>query len=173
MILSVDPGVRGCGCALWAPDGELLRAAYVRGEEDARAVFPDVVEVMTIKIAAWVRGAYVLNQLVIERPQTYHGRARKGDANDLLDLSIMVGAVHVHLGAPTRYTLPAEWKGQTPKSATEARARKKLGALVDRVELPGRDKKLASNVWDAVGIGFWYFREVNCVVDKPLPIAHG
>jgi RNase H-fold protein (predicted Holliday junction resolvase) len=29
-VLSIDPGLRKCGCALWSPDGTLLRAWTAR-----------------------------------------------------------------------------------------------------------------------------------------------
>lgn len=170
MILTIDPGVRGCGCAAWTSGGELLRAAYVR----PATVSDDVAA--TVRETAWAVENWVmgndLQRVVIEYPQTYRGRAARGDANDLVQVALVAGALSVLTANPALLVLPAEWKGQTPKAATEARARKRLGDLVARVLLPGRDKKLATNVWDAVGIGLWYFR-VNNGVDKRETIAHG
>lgn len=157
MILTVDPGLRACGCAAWDLNGELLRAAYVVGEEEGLAA--NAVEVMAGAIERWASAIAGVDQLVIERPQTYRGRASRGDTNDILDVSIVVGAVHVHLGTSTRYVTPAEWKGNLPKRVTEARAKEKL-SLDEKINirLPGRNKKLASNVWDAIGIGLWRFK---------------
>lgn len=159
MILTVDPGLRACGCAAWDLNGELLRAGLVVGEPDTSAIVPDVVEAMAGAVERWTSTIAGVDLLVIERPQTYRGRAQKGDTNDLLDVSLVVGAVHVHIGSSTRYATPAEWKGNTPKHVTEAQAKEKLSAKERAViELPGRNKKLASNVWDAIGIGLWRFR---------------
>lgn len=170
MILTIDPGVRGCGCALWHPNGPLARAAYVRPATAPKDVAATVRE-MAWAVENWVSGDE-LQRVVIEYPQTYRGRAAKGDANDLVQVALVAGALSVLTSYPCLLVLPAEWKGQTPKHATEARARMKLGSTVDRIKLPGRDKKLASNVWDAVGIGLWYFR-VNNGVDKYTTIEHG
>lgn len=170
MILTIDPGVHGCGCALWYSTGVLERAAYVRPATAPRDIAATVRETAWA-VENWVMGDE-LTRVVIEYPQTYRGRAARGDANDLVQVALVAGALSVLTANPALLVLPAEWKGQAPKHATEARARKKLGDLAARVLLPGRDKKLASNVWDAVGIGLWYFG-VNKAVDKPARPAHG
>lgn len=173
MILTVDPGVRACGCALWLPSGELVRAAYVEGgaETEPRGMFYSVEE--------WVSGGDKdrwgpLTRIVVERPQTYHGRATRGDANDLLDVALVVGALSTLSAAPLRLVLPSEWKGQVPKSVTRERCWERLSAAeITRVVLP-RSSKLAWNVWDAVGIGLWlHGHGVKGAVDKRMGIAHG
>lgn len=165
MILTVDPGVRGCGVALWRPGGVLERAAYIEagGETEPRG--------MAWAVEEWM-GPCELRGLVIERPQTYHGRAARGDANDLLDVALVVGALSTLSEARLTLVRPSEWKGQVPKRATRERCWERLtSAEIARIELP-RSEKLAWNVWDAVGIGLWC-RRVNDPVDKRRGIAHG
>lgn len=161
MIFTVDPGLRGCGCAAWTTEGELVSAEYVPGSKEPDASINLVVGVAAHAVLCWMKSTqamHTIEKIVIERQQTYQGRASRGDTNDLLDVSLVVGCI---LGELPMATLvrPAEWKGQTPKRVTEARAKDKLSAEERaRVHLPGRDKKLASNVWDAIGIGLWHFR---------------
>lgn len=157
MILTIDPGLRGCGCAIWTSSGELVKAQFVSGLEDKVAGIERVVREMAWSVEEWTcRSPFEdVSQMVVERPQTYRGRAARGDANDLLDVSLVVGALSVMSQCPLLLVRPSEWKGQTPKHATEARARKVVP--LDRVDLTC-GKTFASNVWDAVGIGLWYFR---------------
>jgi len=169
-LLSVDPGLRGCGCALWR-DGQLVRAAYRLGNSDQNASFADVVESMaySVYLFAW---DYRPNDedgnphaVVIERQRVYGGRAKRGDASDLIDVAVVVGTVVGRLGAPSRIVLPQEW-GCAEKSVNMERAKRDLSpAELTRVELPGSrgrvNKKLAENVWDAVAIGLWALRQAR------------
>lgn len=171
MILSIDPGLRGCGVALWTPGGKLERAEYLRSEY-VEGDFAQAVRAMAWTVEEWVQD--VLDAVVIECPQTYGGRAQRGDTNDLVQLALIAGALSVMSGCQTRLVRPAEWKGQTPKDVTENQAKEKLTALeLARVKLPGRNKKLASNVWDAVGIGLYYLesarvlRNVGFTIQQP------
>lgn len=161
-LLSVDSGKRACGCALWL-DGALQRAEYVRMvdgvEEMPRRMLAEVC-LWTLRhslgdvwgdFSAWV-----------EMPRTYGGRARGGaDANDLIAEALTCGALVGHLPC-ARLILPAEWKGSATKAVTEERCRDDLSAEeLRRVVLPGRDKRLATNVWDAVGIGLWALKSMG------------
>ena len=157
VILTIDPGVRGCGIAVWHESGELLFASYVRGLQDPHAELHHVVQTMAQRIYETTRNTGI-TRLIIEYPQTYRGRASSGDTNDLIHVALVAGAILGSFGVYHRLVLPSEWKGQTPKSATEARARERLGAFATRVDTTC-GKKLASNVWDAVGIGLWAFKQ--------------
>lgn len=158
-LLSVDPGLRSCGCAVWR-DGHLLGAKLVVGVNSADALLADVVEQMVFQVKKWLNTFNCgFDVVAIELPQTYGGRAAKGDANDLIHLALVVGGIHVHLGYPTMLLRPAEWKGQVPKknrhgeNVIEERCKEKLDAAeLLLVELP-RAKSLQHNVFDALGIG--------------------
>jgi hypothetical protein len=142
-FVSIDPGSNGCGVAYWF-DGIMRSAHYIRGNAF------DIIKHAAEKVHR--------AQAVIECPQTYGGRAAKGDANDLIQLAVVVG--HLQMGLsdseatewPT-LILPQDWKRQVPKDLCAKRAMKALhGYELESVErhVP---ESLQHNMWDAVGIG--------------------
>lgn len=141
MIISVDPGVQGCGIAEWR-DGVLYKALY------GDPTFSDF-------------GLEDEGLLVIEKPQTYVQSKWKGDPNDLIDLAVVVGQLKEraeNFGAPTVLYRPREWAGQVPKEIRWARAQKLLSDdELSRIEWP-KQKGLKHNVWDAIGIGLFYLK---------------
>ena len=136
-ILAIDPGLRCTGIAIYNDTQWTVES--VRVEEHDLAV-----RVRTI--AACIR---ILcpscDLLVIERPQVYQGRLQKGDPNDLIDLSVLVGALlsipHVKALLPR----PREWKGQTPKDIHHKRIRELLPNL----------GPVSKDAMDAVGLAIW------------------
>jgi len=164
-LLSVDPGLRGVGIALWS-NGQLVRAAYVRGNDRQDASFADAVDEMLTAVACWTAVlAYPVDRLVIERQRVYGGRAARGDASDLIDVAVVVGAIVGRLSVPTRIVLPQEW-GCAEKSVNMERVKRDLSpAELTRVELPGSrgrvNKKLSENVWDAAAIGLAELRHLK------------
>lgn len=170
-LLSVDPGVRRCGCALW--EGPELRAAALVDVDprNKRSWYHAVHDLSyAIRRWSWKRLPAVLhlvNRLVVEMPQTYGGRAERGDANDLIMLAYSVGQIVARSPADEMLLVhPREWKGSVPKSTSKAeyerngyvielRARRELGAEVSRVDLPPTAWRTKLDVWDAVGIGLW------------------
>lgn len=175
-LLSVDPGLRKSGAALWH-DGELVAAKLIEPKSDDTDVAL-VIEAMASDMHEWLRsfpscpcghdgyGLVPIMCLVCERPRTYGGRAGRGDANDLIAVALVVGALLGRLSCPTALPLPKEWKGQLPKPQTKAeylsdgypveeRVRAKLSlAEAARVEWP-KDWKKKMDVSDALGIGLW------------------
>jgi len=167
MILAIDPGVRGCGCALLSPAApNLLRAAaYVPSsstEERASAWIE-----MTRAVEDWARNIANVTQVVVELPRVYQGQKQKGDPNDLIDLAAVVGALCASFDhrqrsetMPVRVFFPYEWKGQAPKEIIQERVKKRLSAAeLEAVALP-RAKGLAHNVWDAVALGLVHARRM-------------
>jgi hypothetical protein len=165
MIVTIDPGVREAGVAVWDCDGYLHEAYLVRVPDPyavpwsmlAREVADQVVHTNEP-----VRG-FALDVIVIERPQVYvHSRA-KGDPNDLITLALAAGAIVGELrrlrpGAMVVEYRPAEWKGQVPKNVMVKRTKRSLGEEeLDRVQIP-KARSLTHNVWDAVGIGLYHLR---------------
>lgn len=177
IVISIDPGLRACGVAIWRESLEpytngcdgarlvyrLLAAAHVKSKSQARDA------------QAWIAmsdavGSYVENyaapyafeefSLVIEFPQTYGGRSAKGDTNDLLQLSAVVGAIcqdfSRYQGLNLSVWKPSEWKGNVPKEATAARALAKLTEEeYKQIDWPAASLK--HNVSDAIAIGQKYF----------------
>lgn len=161
ILLSIDPGVNGCGCALWE-GAQLLRAGYVTNPAaDGGKV--DVLErarAMAASVAAWAREPSTVGHVVIEVPQTYGGRAAKGDANDLIVVGLVVGALAADFPkAEIDSVYPREWKGNVPKDVTSARVLFELSEFEGgRVELP-RAKSLRHNVYDGIAIGLWFLKK--------------
>ena len=142
-----------------------MQAAYVPGSLDKAATIEHIAGIAGSAVLLWARGTQEnesIQKFVVERPQTYRGRSAEGDTNDLLDLSIVVGCIVGQLAGHVELVRPAQWKGQVPKKTVhgtnpiELRSRGKLYAGEGRIEIP--NKKLAHNVWDAIGIGLWYLR---------------
>lgn len=149
-LLSIDPGFTGTGLAVWSA-GDLYCAYVIRPEGST----------LVERIKSLYRQVHNYNgsdareySLIIEQPQTYGGRAAKGDANDLIKLANLVGALST-LADEVELVAPAKWKGQAPASVVEARCRKKLtDAEKLRIELP-RNAKHRTDVWHAIGLGLW------------------
>jgi hypothetical protein len=158
MLLAVDPGVRGCGVAVF--DGcELAFAAYIRnpvkkggGATAWLGMGWEVFERLT---------ALDLNvtEYVIEVPQIY--RMSKGDPNDLIDLA----GVGAWVGALSRASKafsykPREWKGTVKADVFTERIRTWL--TPDEVaSIEPCAKSLEHNVIDAVGLGIVHLRKTG------------
>lgn len=102
-----------------------------------------------------------VSELAIEIPQIYTQSKLKGDPNDLLKLTLVIGAVCGMLSPSVKISLykPREWKGQTPKDVMIRRIQNKITEYErERVELPSA-KSYQHNVWDAVGIGLFHVRK--------------
>jgi len=170
VILSVDPGLRHCGFALWWANGpnptlpatRLFYAGLATGAEGSDSPHRAVAQAVR---AAWQSANIVgyegtVTTVVLERPQVY--QKSPGDPNDLIDLALVDGAL-LGLFPAARAVLykPAEWKKQLPKEITSARARAALEAAgsLSRVVLP--TKSLQHNVWDAVGIGLYHLTHTH------------
>jgi len=151
LLLSIDPGVR-TAAALWY-EGQLVHAQLFGGEGGQVHTCLEPVPAIV-----HVANTLALDTVVIEKPKIYDAQHQKGDQRDIVDLAVLVGALTQALAPYTQAILhvePWQWKGQTPKSVTEARARAALSSdELAAVDLP-RAEKLQHNVWDAIGIGLW------------------
>lgn len=164
-LLSIDPGARGCGAALFATfdDGtsQLIAAEYVlfsRNGSDAPLC------VVPLPVFEWVSARVNfrdVKHLVLEFPQTYGGRAARGDANDLLPLAFVDGALAA-LFAEARVVIvrPFEWKGSVPKPASATGSyiiRSRVEARLhvhERVAVAWpKNGRHSWDVADAIGIG--------------------
>lgn len=155
VILSIDPGIRGCGAALWTDLGSLCQAGYVVNDIKSGSDL-EAIRYMAYAVDGWITGHGMITRLVFEWPQVYAGPQNKINANDLLTLAGVDAAIATRIPAAVAQYLPREWKGQLPKGeAFEARVKDRLGPEVANVTLPRGG--LAHNVWDAIGIGLFFF----------------
>lgn len=159
-LVTIDPGVRGCGVA-FAIDGVIRAAEYVVGEKDTKVTRAGAWLMMAKAVRQWWLAREPSGQnleLVIELPQIYKdshqvGSKSRVDKDDLVNLAATVGAVVQALNTSTVVYLPCEWKGQVPKEIMHERAQARLTVeelVVIQKSLPGA--KLAHNVWDAVAM---------------------
>jgi hypothetical protein len=152
VLLAVDPGLRGCGVALF-DQGRLVRCAYVRGSRDAR----DAAAWAEMAAEVYVWGGADATRVVSEFPKVYTVGKSKGDPEDLLQLAAVVGAISAHWGTEginLEVVRPYEWKRQVPKDVMTERIKAKL----DPQELAQAGagmpaKSYQHNCWDAIGIG--------------------
>lgn len=182
LVLTVDPGLRGCGCAWWegkAPPGggprtwTLLRAAYVAAlahePEDGRdegavawMAMVGAVAAETRRVLAEATGYTSAHGLglgpdvvAVEAMRVY---ARgKGDPADLVALAAIAGGILASFPSARHVALRAsEWKGQVPRSIMGERVVAKLRG--ERPLPPG-----ATAPWSAVDA--WTAREKDRLND--------
>jgi hypothetical protein len=166
-LLAVDPGIRGCGAALFE-DRELVKAGYVKNGvkegDNPKAILSMALELMNW-IGDWWKAPFYYKpgeqELVIEWPQVYRAGKLKGDPNDLLPLAGIGCALGAYLelhGATVRY-LPREWKGQLPKDVVQRRVIERLSLEeVANIELAGAR---SHNIYDAVGLGLFHLKRFD------------
>lgn len=151
-LLAVDPGIRGCGVAMFHRDRKtMLRAGYVRNTvtkgDDMAAVIA-----MAKAVRVWTGQGLYVDTVWVEWPRVYTAAKSKGDPNDLLPLAAVGSAVCVlHWDAAGHRVYPYEWKGQMSKEVCHARTLARMSKEeLDRIETVGAKDH---NTYDAIGIG--------------------
>lgn len=165
VLLSIDPGLRGCGAALFL-DGKLLRAEYVKNAASEDLDGPRAWALMAASVLKWatamlVASSNAINYLAVEIPQTYSGRAKKGDANDLLPLAGVDAALAALLPhAEVDYKVPHGWKGgiEKPKRAAGEyiimeRVKARLTVNESAAVVWPKNKRHGWDVADGIGVG--------------------
>lgn len=153
-LLAVDPGIRGCGIAVFE-DTSLTWAAYVKNSLKTGCTAEAASE-MASRVREVVLNKQVYpTRLALEWPRIYAWNS-KGDPNDLLALAAVDAAVAaLFFAAASVSYYPSDWKGQMKKEPCHARIRSRLlpSELTAACVGAHEAKSLAHNVWDAVGIG--------------------
>ena len=167
IVLSIDPAIHGCGCALWY-DGKLVAAGYARNTvKDADIVGRCVGSAKAV--LSWCYNASALpDMLVVELPQVYSRGANKtkGDPNKcVLPLAMVDAAIAASFSAVdvTSYQ-PSAWKGNTHKPERVADSEY---VILHRVKKRLTPEELAEVDWtgsverswdvaDAIGVGLFY-----------------
>jgi len=161
VILSIDPGLRGIGAALFDPKGPLLYCGYIKNPitEGAgpQAWFSlgdhayEVLKAVARKLNKPI-DVFITELMVVYKKNT------RGDPNDLIQVTGVSAAVGAALPIKKAFAYPARvWKGQVPKQIHNARV---IGSLTadERalLEACGCPKALLHNVIDAVGLGLYH-----------------
>ena len=139
-MLSVDPGTKDMGWALWQGD-RMVRCGIARGQDWIEAVLN--------------MPPLTVGQLFIEDQQIY--RNSRINAHSLLSVARVVGAVVFYYNTPlTVLVLPRAWKGQLPKEVCGRRTISKLDPAEQAVlGKTNYAKSIRHNLIDAIGIGLW------------------
>lgn len=155
--ISIDPGVKHCGFAVFEKSKLIEAGLTCSFSETPHRVLGVIPEIE----ALFERYEKASIDLVVEKPKVYQSRYQKGDQRDLIDLATVVGAIchaSVYYINTVELVEPYEWKGQTPKDITRKRVEKGLSKEeLQAIELP-KAKSLQHNVFDAIGIGLWAFK---------------
>lgn len=165
VLLAIDPGVRGCGCAVFET-GKLVACAYVRNLVKSGHGPFECASMAQAVMTWWETAAFGRifppDVVVVEWPRIYQrgGGRTKGDPNDLLCLVAVDGALAVYFRtAKTLAVEPHQWKGSMPKTGVvEGRVRARLDAVeTDALEagVANLAASLRHNLFDGVGIGLF------------------
>jgi hypothetical protein len=167
-MLTVDPGLRGCGCAFWErqPNGwRLVQAAHAAalphdaeaGGDDGPVAWNAAVGAVEL-LAGEVWPNAEPEVIVVERMKVY--TRGPGDPRDLLALMAVGGGLFraFHAARPLA-PLPAEYKGQVPRGVYGDRIEKRLREAAEgaparwgEVRVP-KQKTHLNDVMHAVGMG--------------------
>ncbi|MFA6031272.1 MAG: hypothetical protein WC969_15590 [Elusimicrobiota bacterium] len=163
MMLSVDPGIRGCGVAVWEA-GVLKRCAYVKNRVVENTPFTLAARAMAAQVYLYLGETALVSILALEWPQVYRVGKQKGDNNDLLPLAGVQAAIATTYPVAVVYEfLPSQWKGQVPKDLKNPLGPddimgKRIVAKLTSAEREvfdkcGAPRSLLHNVIDSCGIG--------------------
>ena len=152
-IMSIDPGLRGCGVAFFCEGPSVLdRAMYVRNPVKIGDDMMAIAEMGNAVANEANRWGHV-DLIVVEFPQVYAGSKSIGDPRDLLTLAAIDGYICGLVSCvEVRRYLPREWKGQVDPDAMIARIQGRLSPE-EKARVDLCCKSLQHNIWDAVGIG--------------------
>lgn len=151
-LLALDPGVRGCGVAVFQGN-LLLRATYVPSPA-LKGMSAAEVATMAQEAVKW---AFPFDEVVVEVPRVYPAARQKGDQNDLIAVAGVAFGVAARATAMVPPSCvhsysPREWKGTLDADDMIERIKARLSpAEIARI-ITVRNS-LMHNVFDAIGIG--------------------
>lgn len=136
MKLSIDPGSKKVGWAVWSDANELLSA----GTSKPDRLLDDAPQV-------------AVRQIAIEFPEW---RGQERNPTSMLVLAYASGVLEGYARArflceDVRRVKPSEWKGGTPKAIHNERVRAHVGDWPD----------LGPDALDAIGIGLYVFKGIR------------
>lgn len=152
-LVSIDPGVRPLGWALWSRDA-LVNAGCSRAP--AHVPIETALEIHRDNLGWAVRGSAVAIESMVYRP-------KDSTPQDLIDVQT-IGLGVAGMGAAITLYRASDWKGTIPKTIHHERIRAVLSAaeraVLDRALsiVPRGNRK---EVLDAVGIGCYHLNRTN------------
>lgn len=168
IALSIDPGIRGVGAALWK-DNKLSKAAYIRNPEK-KGNGPKECAVVAQEVVKWIsavmaqmewRSSYYLDFLILEWPRTYAGRSAKGDTRDLFPLAgIDAALASLFIESNIIYYLPQQWKSNVNAEVMIERIKTRISEE-EKANIVLPCKSLEHNVWDSIGIGLYFLNRLD------------
>jgi hypothetical protein len=159
-FVAIDPGKHACGVAVFI--GGTLRGAYypqTRGGPTRVGIWvgTGTAVLLALKEAGYPAGKL---GLVCEVPKARESRTDAAD--DLLDLTGVLGVIAPHFNSILWDPRPEEWKGQVPKEVCHRR----LEGYLTSAEKFCRDqtlnsvsKSLRHNALDAIALGVEYLKK--------------
>lgn len=156
-VVSIDPGLRYCGVAVFQ-EKVLVQAGLVKNPEEVKRG-PVAWRAMAAEVQGFIAGGGI-RTLATEFPKIYPLRQQKGDQADLIEVAgvagAVVGALFERAGSVVGYE-PYQWKGTVPKDIHNKRVLTRLSeaehALLD--DIPAG---LVHNTIDAIGIGLVFLK---------------
>lgn len=160
ITIGIDPGVRGCGVAIFA-DKELRVAAYVKGSYSKLHPLK-LAQICGDNVSHWISKQMGLGKpvipcagvLAIEVPVSYgEAQQRKGDQNDLINVA-MVSAACASLMPQFELVgyYPRDWKGTIDADVMTTRIKSRL-SVIEAGQVWCVGAELDHNTYDAIGIG--------------------
>lgn len=157
-VIAFDPATRKQAAAMgWSRfhNRELSCCGQIEAAEFVAALKPG-----GPPLPAGLRPGGVKLSVAVERPRWFPNR-RDIDANDILDLSVMVGrieAAYLICGAEVELVPPRDWKGTVRYDISNRRV---LAALYpqEKALVPRKPRATKEpydhNILDAIGLGLW------------------
>lgn len=151
MLLSIDPGLSGTGWAYWCR-GELLRAGTVH-------LTPKQRKGLELLQRAWAIREQLpctRGHVVIERMWVSPALAR--NANAMLKTSFLSGVLAGSFETG-EMVYPSQWrpKGCKGKEGVHDWVQERLSQISYRRVVAGTPKSRREHMFDAIGIGMWYW----------------
>lgn len=153
-FISVDPGVRGCGVAVFS--GDLLRAFYVKNPIEKGDDYAAAANMASAVLNSVLHDA--ATTAIIECPMVYSGAKQRGAQSDIVavaGVSYSIAARLSAIGVDCFRVLPYQWKGQVPKEIMLRRIESTL-MPTELTVIQKTPKSVRHNVIDAIGIGLHY-----------------
>lgn len=163
-VLTVDPGLRCCGVAVWSPAGRLVRAGLAVNQV-TKDRGPVAWAGMGKAAGSWWSGTLSDTSpyappalLLVERQVIQYGRTR--NPADILELAGAAGAVVGQVGGEkVAGYFDIEWKGTIQGDAMTEMIRRRIQAEPSEhrnIEWSWH-KALEHNILDAIGMGLFFF----------------